>query len=120
MKFFIDTANLEEIKRFVREEGFDPILAAEFDIEELDIHHHSLLLLHLCSKAVFEVTFPAGQLMELERCRDYNIKPLLVRNTMQDQDPLVSQMIRTMADEEVNAYSSIDELRELIRGYLQS
>lgn len=106
--------NLEEIKQIVRAEGFDAIMPIDFEIGEQDIHHRSLLLLHLCSKAVFEVTFPAGQLMELERCRDYNVKPLLVRNTLRDQDPHVSAMISSMSGYDVRPYSTIDELRRLI------
>jgi len=93
--------NLEEIRQIVESEGFDPILPVDFEIGEQDVHHRSLLLLHLSSRAIFEVTFPAGQLMELERCRDYNIEPLLVRNTLRDQDPHVSAMISSMSGYDV-------------------
>lgn len=113
----------EELRRVIAEDGFDPIVALEFDVSEDDIHHHSLLLLHLCKKAVFEVTYPAGQLMELERCRDYGITPLIVRHVMPDAEPNVAEvsaMISTMANQEVSTYSNTGQLRDLVRAYLHA
>jgi hypothetical protein len=110
--------NLELIKQIVTDEGFKPIMPLDFEIPENDIHDRSLLLLHRCRKAVFEVSSPAGQLMELERCRDYNIRPLLLRQTSSGQKPEVSAMISSMADVEMKAYSMPDELRRLIHDYL--
>ncbi len=74
--YFIGGPNLEEIRRSVVSSEFDAILVDDFDIPSDRVHHDSLLLLHLCTRAIFEITVPAGQLMELERCRDYNIRPL--------------------------------------------
>lgn len=57
------------------EENFIPIIAKEV-FNELDpskIHEESLRLLHNCGFAVIDITNPAGQLMELERARDYGI-----------------------------------------------
>ena len=82
--------NLELLRELVEDEGLDAIVPIDFDMRGSDVHHRGLLLLHLCSKAVFEVTLPAGQLMELERCRDYDIKPPLIRSTMFYQDPQLS------------------------------
>ncbi len=110
--------NLELIKQIVTDEGFEPIMPLDFKIPENDVHDRSLLLLHRCRKAVFEVSSPAGQLMELERCRDYNIRPLLLRQTFSGQEPEVSAMISSMADVEMKAYSMPDELRRLIHDYL--
>lgn len=111
--------NLEEIRQAVVSAGFDAIVAEEFEIGEQDVHHRSLLLLHLCSKAIFEVTFPAGQLMELERCRDHDIRPLLLRNTLRDQDPHVSAMIGSMAGNEVRRYVDHEGLSRLVVEYLR-
>lgn len=116
--YFVGGPNLEEIRQIVSREGFDPIVARDFEMRKGAVHHRSLLLLHLCRKAVFEVSVPAGQLMELERCRDYDIKPLLVRNVLRDADPMVSEMIGSMADAQVFPYSTSEELAELIRDYL--
>lgn len=118
--YYVGGPNLEPIRQIVSDEGFEPIMPLDFDIAETDVHHRSLLLLHLCRKAIFEVTSPAGQLMELERCRDYDIEPLLVRNVLRDQDPHVSQMISSMAGVKVEPYTTPDELRPLIHDYLCS
>lgn len=114
--------NIDEIIRIVRDEGFDAVVADEFELGPRGVHHHSLLLLHLCPKAVFEVTIDAGHLMELERCRDYDIEPLLVRNTRAGQPADVSEMIRSMAGvRKVYPYSSIEqELRPIIHDYLHN
>ena len=118
--YFDQWPTLQEIKRIVGEEGFDPIFAGEFDIPASLIHHHSLMLLHLCYKAIFEVSGPAGQLIELEKCRDYEIGPLVVRSTKQGYDPTVSKMVSTMGGVEVLGYSTMGELRELILKYLRT
>ena len=118
--YFVGGPYLEETRQIVSKEGFDPIVARDFEMDKGDVHHRSLLLLHLCRKAVFEVSVPAGQLMELERCRDYDIEPLLVRHVLPNADPMVSEMIGSMARARVSAYSTCEELAELIRDYLRS
>ena len=111
--------NLEEVRQAVEREGFDAIVAGDFVVESGGVHHHSLMLLHLCHKAIFEVTVPAGQLMELERCRDYDIRPLIVQNVIGNQDLQTSEMIGTMADSDVRPYMDNLQLRQLIETYLR-
>ncbi len=121
--YFSGGPNFEELKRTIVDEGFEPIVALEFNIAGQDVHHHSLLLLHECRKAVFEITFPAGQLMELERCRDYGIPPLILRHIMQSADPslsAVSAMIASMTNHEVKTYADTKELRSLVQAYLRA
>ncbi len=36
---------------------------------------------------MFEISNPAGQLMELERCRDYDIDPLILHQTTPGKAP---------------------------------
>ena len=111
---------LQEIKGFVGEEGFDPIYAADFEIPtSLKEHRHSLMLLHLCYKAIFEVSGSAGQLIELANCRNYEIEPLVVRSTQQGHDPTVSKMVSSMPGVDVLGYSTMSELRELSLKYLR-
>ena len=115
--YFLGGPNLMDIKRIVIHEGFDAILADDFESDDSDVHEHSMLLLHHCSKAVFEVTCPVGELMEIERCRDYSIRPLLLRQTLPDRYPTVSEMITAM---EVAPYSLVAELEPLIHEYLHA
>ena len=63
------------LKRAVEEVGFIPIIAKEVfkEVDPSKIHSESLRLLHNCGFAVIDITNPAGQLMELERARDYGV-----------------------------------------------
>ncbi len=119
--YYYGGPNLSGIMRIVTELGFDPIIPDLFEIEENRIHHTCLLLLHMCPKAIFEVTIPGGQYMELERCRDYGVVPLLVRHIRPDGDAnqMVSEMVRTVAGVEmVHPYDEVEELRPVIEAYL--
>lgn len=119
--YFYGGPNLTAIQKIIASEGFDAIIPDLFEMEADDIHHRCLLLLQLCPKAVFEVTAPGGQFMELERCRDYGIKPLLVRHIRPDgvADQMVSEMVRTMVGvDEVHPYDETDELKPIIQAYL--
>lgn len=118
--YFDHWPTLQEIKKFVGEGGFDPVFVGDFDIPDSLIHHHSLLLLHLCHKAIFEVSGPAGQLVELEKCRDYEIEPMVVVATKQGHDPTVSKMVSTMGGVDVSGYSTLAELRDIIFEYLRT
>lgn len=57
------------------EENFIPIIAEDMfkEFNPNKIHEESLRLLHNCGFAVIDITNPAGQLMELERARDYGV-----------------------------------------------
>ena len=88
-------ATLRQIADFVREYDFEPIIAYDFDVP--NIHDGDLRLLHNCKYAIFAVSISAGELMELERCKDYGTKTLVVyqareRDTIPNQ---VSSMILT-------------------------
>jgi len=56
-------------------ESLIPIIAEEVfrEFDPIRVHEESLRLLHNCGFAVIDITDPAGQLMELERARDYGV-----------------------------------------------
>ena len=64
-------AVLREIKNLVRNCGLQPALALDIEIATEEIHREDIRLLSNCSYAIFEETFPAGELMELERAKDF-------------------------------------------------
>jgi class 3 adenylate cyclase/tetratricopeptide (TPR) repeat protein len=68
---------LREIGKYTEENGFQPILAYDFKIEN-DIHHFDLRLLHQCKYAIFDETHPAGELMEIERSKDYEVSVFII------------------------------------------
>lgn len=113
-------ATLTEIKEAVLEAGdFDPILANEFEMPEELIHHHTLMLLHNCKHAIFDISFEGGHLMEIERLRDYGIRPLVVYSKLPGDPPRprVSEMVKTIGYKPT-AYRDMKELRESVIHYL--
>ena len=115
-------ANLGEITRCVENLEFQPIFAYDYDIPETEIHDYDCRLLHNCKYAIFEVTIPAGELMELERARDYNTKVLIVYQIRNPNDrsfpPQVSSMVKTFGHE-AYGYFTFDELYKYIREWLE-
>jgi hypothetical protein len=115
-------ADVNEIISAVRARAYDAIVATEFAIPAELIHHHCLMLLHTCAYAVFELSSSAGQLMELERCRDYGIEPLVVYQAT-PQHGRVSAMVGTLLGRlalKPVKYQNMAELRTAIDRYLPS
>ncbi len=109
---------IPEIKRAVVGKGYVPVVVAEVSFPPRQTHDVSLLLLHTCSYAVFDITGPAGQLMEIERSRDYGLKVLLVRShPAGGRSPHVSKMIRSLRYR-IRTYSNVADLRALVNHFL--
>ena len=84
-----------KIRNVIKELGYEPIIADEYILPEEYIHHHCMMLLHACKYAIFDVTFPGGQLLEIERATDWIDKDnilLLCTNRAVDT---VSKMVQT-------------------------
>jgi len=116
-------SSLFAIAEIVRARGYLPKLACNVtmmpDLEK-NIHDGSLMLLHTCRYAIFDVTSYSGWLMELERTRDYGIKKvLLVRNTMYPGtvNKNISRMIKGMG-KTVKPYKKIGDLEPIIEEFL--
>lgn len=73
---------LRRVKNLIIKLGYTPIMVADFKDEGLNPRRKSLILLHNCLYAVFDLTAQAGQLIELDRCKDYETDPFVfVRKT---------------------------------------
>lgn len=70
-----DKTILNALKETIKKVELIPIIAEEVykNLNPDEIHGESLRLLHNCSFAVIDITNPSGQLMELERARDYGV-----------------------------------------------
>ena len=82
-----DKELFETLKDAIKEVGLIPIIAKDI-FERLDpreIHDESLRLLHNCGFAIIDITNPAGQLMELERARDYNVVTFVSYNNSEKE-----------------------------------
>jgi tetratricopeptide (TPR) repeat protein len=84
------------IKEAVLRKGYVPIIVKEVSFDPKETHDVSLLLLHTCKYAIFDITDPGGQFMEIERARDYGLSVQLVRSRPSGHPPAVSQMITSM------------------------
>lgn len=110
-------SEINQIKKVCKELGYDPVIAFEFETPDGKIHHHALMLLHECSKAIFEVTEHVGQLMEIERLRDYQVETLIVCQVNAPLSEMLEALLRSQGYE-VKRYSRPEELEKLVRDFL--
>jgi hypothetical protein len=89
-------SRLDEIKQAIGDSGFTPVIADEIKLErEEDIHHETMVLLHSCRLAVFEMSQPSGALMEIERLPDYGIYALVLFADPDSKGYRASRMLST-------------------------
>lgn len=116
-------AILNEIKKEVIRWGYDAIIASEFDMAPDLVHHHTLMLLHNCRLAIFDISSEAGQLVEVERSRDYGIPPLFVFQRHPDHpEPRISAMLETLIRQggyETKPYSDVQQMRDHVKAFLE-
>jgi hypothetical protein len=108
---------IPEMKAAVILKGYTPIIAAEVIFPPQQTHDVSLLLLHTCGYALFDITVAAGQYMEIERARDYGTRVLLLRSAPIGHPPYFSQMIQSLGYS-TQTYQSMNELRQHIAKFL--
>ena len=91
---------LNDFARVVRQEGFVPVIAADYPATDAQIHDLTLAMLHACPYAVFEVSAMSGALMEVERIRDYGTQTLLLYRGASTADWSVSRMLKSFVRQE--------------------
>ena len=117
---------LREICKTVSDNGYQPIFAYDFEVPKDEIHDHDLRLLHNCKYAIFEVSNPAGELMEIERVRDWRIATLLIYQIRDKANPTpppaVTSMLKTLKYDRsiMEGFSSIEEMKEIIILWLKN
>jgi len=115
---FDTPAFVAEIQIAVVLSGYVPIITAEVFIPPKDTHDASLLLLRTCGHAIFDITNPAGQLMEIERTRDYGVRVLLLRQKPWGHEAHLSQMIESLGYK-VELYGNPTELSQKVHDWLE-
>jgi tetratricopeptide (TPR) repeat protein len=112
-------AVLRHIEGIVRKSGLSPILASNFKAGESEAYLHAMHLLEDCGSAVFEVTFDAGHLMEIERAIRLidNKNILLLYQKTEQNDKQYTRMLWDMEVEQVG-YMGIDELEDKLKSFL--
>lgn len=108
--------NLRAIKGYVKQAGFVPIFPLDdYDIPKDQIHDWDVRLLHNCRYAIFDVSVPAGELMEIERALTFKTKTLLVfqvKESGQKTPEQVASMLRT-SGHRLQGYSDPSDSNDL-------
>lgn len=108
---------LKEIQDAVIRSGFQPILPYDFIVPSNLIHHHDLMLLHCCRLGIFEVSSSAGQLMEIERAKDYDVDVILFYTERDGPPHSLTSMVPT-AGYRMEAYNDISDLKQKVVNWL--
>jgi len=117
---FRNIALLRHIEDIVRECGRSPILASNFKAGESEIYLHAMRLLKDCGSAIFEITFDAGHLMEIERAMSFIEKKniLLLYQQLEKDEKHYTRMLWGIEVAQVG-YMKIDELTQKVNDFLK-
>jgi len=120
----VERSRLDDIKSEIVKAGYEPVVADEVQLEnEADIHHETMVLLHSCRLAIFELSQLSGALMEIERVPDYGIQALVLFATPSGQEYLPSRMLSTFIDQhtasiKLSPYLSMMQLKQSVEDWL--
>jgi hypothetical protein len=119
-----NSAVLLKMKEILLKINLEPVIADDYAIPEGEtIHEFCLMLLHTCRYAIFDVTMAGGQFFEIERTRDYGIKPLIVFNadSISRERPFTSGIgMLEGLERQMKAYHDIEtDLEPLLQEYLK-
>lgn len=110
---------LRSIRNWIKQAGFTPILADDFDVPKNKINEYDQILVHNSKYALFEITTDAGHLPEIERAaKDYSKLVLCVYQVRNESDrsppPQVSKMLTTLPDLSMFGYVTVEELEAFL------
>jgi len=116
---------LDNIKSAVKRAGYQPVVADEVQLENAeDIHHETMVLLHSCRLAIFELSQLSGALMEIERLPDYGAKSLILYADPDNRGWLISRMLTTFVYQhqsliQARGYVRLETMQEYIATWLE-
>ena len=114
-------ALLRHIEDIVQESGLSPIVPLNFKASETEIYLHAMRLLQDCGSAIFEITFDAGHLMEIERAMSFIDKKnvlLLYQQTQRDERHYTRMLWSTEVAQV--GYMHIRELPESVKAFIET
>lgn len=118
-------ALLRYIEDIITNLNLGPILPINFSEERSEyIYLHSMLLLEDCGYAIFEITFDAGHLMEIERVlgKEFipreNILLLFQQRSRCQKDHYITKMLMS-PDIKLQGYTNVKDLDEIIRDFFK-
>lgn len=113
---------IKEIAKIVQSLGYDPIVCSDFETPMgMGVHRKCLMLLHNCKYAIFDVAEQVGQLMELERVSDYEVKNLVI--WPQNKDKAITEMLKSHINvQQFNreSYARTADFEDIIHRFLTS
>ena len=113
---------LREIAKSVREVGFQPIIAYDFEIPKDKTREYSLRLVYQCKYAIFELTIPDGQLVEAVRANmasEINILQLYMAMDNTKKPPKTVSTMVWQSKPPPEGYITIQELRLMVKYFLK-
>jgi len=121
----VPRALIDHIRDVVEAAALNPVVAAEFKVEDpdRDIHHDAFYLLHACRLAIFELSEFSGALMEIERAADYGTLCLILYDDPTGTGWRLSRMLSSFVQEHperftLNAYDGIESAKLAARNWL--
>ena len=120
-----ERSRLADIRAEIVKAGYEPVVADEVQLEnEADIHHETMVLLHSCRLAIFELSQLSGALMEIERVPDYGSRALVLFAAPSGQEYLPSRMLSTFIDQHsssitLRSYLSVTQAKRYVRQWLK-
>ncbi len=110
---------LRYVERIITECKLSPVLASNFRAKESEIYIHAMRLLQDCGSAIFEITFDAGHLMEIERALNFIDKRniLLLYQQRERDEKHYTRMLWGLEVEQVG-YMQMDELADIVKAFL--
>lgn len=115
-----EIAIINRIKKHIASKGYEPVVASDFETPPDLIHHHSLMLLHACKYAIFDLSQEAGQLMEIERVRDYEVGTMAVYQAIQGQPPRITEMLKSALKSRDIPLKSYEDTEKELRAHIDS
>ena len=114
-------AILRHIEKTVGVLGLSPVVASNFLTKESEIYLHAMRLLQDCGSAIFEITFDAGHLMEIERATRFMDKGniLLLHQQFERDEKHYTRMLWGVEVAQIG-YMDFDELTKSVKEFLEA
>lgn len=112
---------LREIEEAVSIQGFQPIVALDFDIPRERTRDYTIRLMFQCRYAIFEMTLPDGQIVEYLRAhgfQDFNILQLYMATDETREPPKTVSIMSWQVNPTPKGYLTIQELRDTVGTFL--
>lgn len=115
-------AIINKIRDIVNElDNYDPIVVIDFNKpDDVTVYQKCLTLLQRCKYAIFDLSLPGGQIIEIERAPDYCVKILAVCQA--DKEHNITEVLKSCLKDrniEYRTYTDFSELGDIFNDFLK-